>query len=356
MVYSSLYTNDKRQKYKFLKQIESSLCSSNDTQIASGYIGTSTVVDLESKLVKAATRGTCKLLVGMVYHGGVTSKQKIALESLDKKLRTISVDSGVYITREQYHGKIYQFINGSNVTVYLGSSNFSKEGLESRHEASVLLTDESLKTETKDYLDYLFKLSTTEKLEDVELKVKGSKRIIAVSTELEDYEVDISEYPDVSMALGICDIKLRVDKQPKSSLNLYFDKGRKNKAGKYAPRPWYEVEITATTTEITSKFYPPSKLKSTGSKAKEGTFVAYFKEDNKYYKINMVVHADNGKNISSDKSSGGRSTLGKIIKGRLERAGLLKEGELITSDTLDAYGNDKLRLYKINSDTYVIDF
>lgn len=158
-------------------------------------------------------------------------------------------------------------------------------------------------------------------------------------------------------ALGFCEIKLRVDKQPKSSLNLYFDKGRKNQQGKYAPRPWYEVEITAQTKEISSEYYPKSeKISNSNSNARKGRFVAYFQQDDKYYEINMVVHADNGKNISSHESSGGRATLGKLIKGKLERAGVLKEGELITSDVLDAYGNDTLRLHKIDEKRYIIEF
>ncbi|MFT5875948.1 MAG: hypothetical protein ACI8WT_004948, partial [Clostridium sp.] len=186
--------------------------------------------------------------------------------------------------------------------------------------------------------------------------VNGKKKIILkVSKELKDYKIDESEFPDKAQAIGTCKIKLRVDVQPKSSLNLYFEKGRLSK-GKYSPRPWYEIELTSTSIEVSSEFYPKSELIEEGKKARKGSFNAYVKEDNNFYKIKMVVHADNGKNISSDKESGGRETLGKIIKGHLEKEGLLSEGDVITSDILEAYGNDSISFIKISDTDYILEF
>lgn len=356
-MYTNLFTNDKRQKKKLLKEFDDNLKNTQDIKIASGYIGTSTIEDMEPKLIKVAKQGSCKILIGMIYHGGVTKKQFKALNSLDKKLRKIDENNGIYISREQYHGKIYSLKTQTNNYLYLGSSNFSKEGFNSRLEATILLNDEQTQTEAMNYLDYLFDLNTTAKFDDVDLRITGSKKSKPlVSNMLEDYEINSSEFPDISKAIGVCEIKLRVDKQPRSSLNLYFDKGRKNQKGKYAPRPWYEIEITSTQTEIQTPFYPKSEQLDPAKKSRNGSFTGYIQEGDKYYKIDMVVHADNGKNISSAESSGGRSTLGKLIKGRLERAGVLKEGEVITSDILDSYGNDVLKLIKIDDDNYILDF
>lgn len=356
-MYKKIFTNDKRQSKKLLNQLENNFKNATDIQIASGYIGTSTIEDSETKLLNIAKKGSCKILIGMVYHGGLTAKQFKVSDTLNKKLRSISSNNGVYISREPYHGKIYSITTNDDKYVYIGSSNFSKEGLDSRHEATLLVSDTEAKKETNDFLDYLFNLATTENFDDVELRIIGSKVTKPlISGLLEDYEIDYSEFPDKSKIIGVCDIKLRVDQQPRSSLNLYFDKGRKNSKGKYAPRPWYEVEITATQDEIKTPFYPKSVQIDPDKKSRKGSFVGYFQEKEKYYKIDMVVHADNGKNISSAESSGGRSTLGKLIKGRLEREGLLKEGDVITSDILYSYGNDILKLYKIDDDTYIIDF
>ena len=130
------------------------------------------------------------------------------------------------------------------------------------------------------------------------------------------------------------DIKLRVDNQPASSLNLYFDKGRKTKNGLYTPRPWYEVELTASAVEYRNPFYPKSEKREEGKKSRQGSFNVYIKEGEDFYMLKMKVASDNGKAIMSSSENGGRQTLGSYIKGKLESAGVLKFGERITSDVL----------------------
>ena len=355
-MYETIFTNTKDYGDTFLKEFNSKLSSANQLMIASGYVGATTIEDLESRIVTLSRKGSCKILLGMIFHGGVTAKQKEVLISLDEKLRAIAPNNGVYISMKQYHGKIYRFETEESSCLYLGSSNFSKEGFATRLECTTLIKDEQTKIDVTSYLEHLFSLSTTVPLSKTDLRVNGKKKIIIkASKELKDYKILEAEYPNIAHALGTCKVKLRVDVQPRSSLNLYFEKGRLSK-GKYAPRPWYEVELTATTTEISSEFYPPSKLIEAGKKSRQGAFDMYFQEEDDYYKVQMVVHADNGKNISSAEASGGRSTLGKIIKGRLERAGLLSEGDLITSDILEAYGNDSISLIKISDEDYILEF
>ena len=70
----------------------------------------------------------------MIFHGGVSKKQKKTLENINKKLRKINPQSGIYILRQDYHGKIYRFQNNEEKTIFIGSSNFSNEGLNKRLE------------------------------------------------------------------------------------------------------------------------------------------------------------------------------------------------------------------------------
>ena len=80
-----------------------------------------------------------------------------------------------------------------------------------------------------------------------------------IKEKLSKYEISKSLFPQLK-ELSETKIRLRVDEQPRSSLNLYFEKGRKNpKTGKYSPRPWYEVEITSEKNERT-KDYPKGAL------------------------------------------------------------------------------------------------
>ena len=107
-----------------------------------------------------------------------------------------------------------------------------------------------------------------------------------------------------------------------------------------------------------NEFYPitapnPSKK---SSNSREGSFTAYAEDEGKFYKFEMRVFADYGKNISSAGGSGGRQTLGRFIKGKLEKQGLLEEGDVITSEVLMEYGQDTLELHKINDNEYILRF
>lgn len=345
----------------FKHEFKTRLSSSNELIIASGYFGASSIIEYESEILKLSKTGVCKILIGMIFHGGVTGKQKDVLISLDEKLRSINPENGIYISIKDYHGKIYFFRDkaGSNESVFVGSSNFSEEGFATRHECTALIEHEKTKKDVTAYLEHLFDKKIAQPLNKVELRVKGpTVYVIPASKLLEDYEISFADYPDITKALGVCDIELRVDDQPNSSLNLYFDKGRVNPKTKlYAPRPWYEVEITSCKEDRENPFYPKSKLiAATGKKSRNGEFIAYAEDNGKYYKFNMAVYSDNGKAIATHEKSGGRSTLGKFIKGKLERIGLLEEGERITSDMLLEYGNSFIKFIKISEDVYVIHF
>lgn len=344
---------------KFKNEFKKKLIDSDRLVIASGYFGYSTLVEFEKDLVNVAKKGDCKILLGMLFHGGVTKKQQEILKKVNKSIRSVNPDSGIFISTSDYHGKIYQFYNSAKNRhdLYLGSSNFSNEGFASRNECTSYIENENLKSEVSQYLDQLFNEKLAKRIEDVELRSRSSK-VIKPSKLLKDYEIKKTEYPDINQSIGVCPIKLRVDDQPKSGLNLNFGSGRKNTKGLFAPRPWYEIEIGTSKQDRDNPFYPKTKLnaKKDGGKSREGDFIAYASNDDKFYKFNMKVFADSGKNIATSDLSGGRETLGKFLKGKLEDKGLLKEGEVITSETLMEYGNDTLRLYKLNDNEYIMEF
>ena len=357
----TLFTNDRSAGgHKFKKEFKSRLTKSNKLIIASGYFGASSILEYEEDILRLGERGEVKILIGMVFHGGVTKKQEEVLSALDSKLRIVNPVNGIYISIKPYHGKIYLFDKQSDKedeSLYLGSSNFSEEGFVSRNECTALITNEKTRNDVATYLAHLFDTKLSKPLKEVELRIKGKASTTATASKLlKDYEIPYSKYPYATPIVGVCKIELRVDDQPASSLNLYFDKGRKNQKGLYAPRPWYEVEITSNNHDRESPFYPKSTLINAESNARTGQFIAYAEDNGVYYKFNMGVYSDYGKAISTHISSGGRSTLGKFIKGKLEKAGLLTEGEVITSDVLLAYGNTYISLNKISENEYILEF
>jgi len=221
-----------------------------------------------------------------------------------------------------------------------------------------ILHNNKLKKDVSDYLANLFDKRLAKRIEDVELRKKVGGDGVRPSKLLKDYEIDEKDYPDIEKSIGVCPIKLRVDEQPQSGLNLYFSKGRKNQKNQYATRPWYEVEIGTEKKDRDNEFYPVTEInaKKDGGKSREGSFEAYANDDGKFYKFKMRVSADFGKNIASSNESGGRETLGKFIKGKLEKRGLINEGDVITSETLMDYGNDTLELHKISDSAYILNF
>jgi hypothetical protein len=353
------FTNHPKHGGKFKDEFKKNLRTAGRIQIATGYFGAPLVEEFIPKLAKISKNGgQCRILIGMVFHSGTTSKQRDALVKLDKVLRKHNKDNGVFISIIEYHGKIYNI--GDDY--YLGSSNFSDFGFSRRLECNTKLAGVQ-SSEVAAYLDYLFALETSVPLEKVGLKTKKHSLIKKPSSLLEDYKVPKKDYkarnfPLTGSPLGQIDVKLHVDNQPESSLNLYFEPGRKNRRSKglYVPRPWFEVEITAYKKDRSSPYYPKPIFKSNRRSTKARIFNAYIKEGVDFYFIKMTVASDYGKALASSKESGGRKTFGRYIKGKLQVAGILKEGERITSEHLELYGRDTVSFIKYDDDNYLIEF
>lgn len=335
-----MFTNHKDFGGNFGNQFEKDIKKFSSLEIASGYFGTSSIDKYETQLLDIAKKDYCRILIGMIYHEGVSKSQKKVLEDLHKNLLKINKKSGVFISLRPFHGKIFKFSNKQDDKIYVGSSNFSNSGFFGNIEFNTILESNKTKLVAKNFLNHLYSgKDFTSPLDKVELFIKNKKKI-RLKDKLKSYEISKDLYPTKS-AKSKLDIKLRVDQQPRSSLNLYFEKGRKNTStGKYSPRPWNEVEITTTSKDRNAN-YP------------KGDFNAYVVDDNKYYKINMITASDNYKAITSKDN---REILGELIKGKLERNGFLKRFERITLDTLRNYGKDFISLRKIDKKNYYLDF
>lgn len=344
-----LFTNDKAHGGAFGDEISNSLIGARNVKIATGYIGAPLIDSLNAELVRIAGIGVCKIVIGMVFHSGLREKQLKAITELDDNLRKVNPKSGVFITVHEYHGKVY-FIDNR---LFMGSSNFSDQGFFKRRECTIEVNDPSLKTDVSAYVDKLFSSSLAKPLSQVDLTPGTSKKGRELKGDLSHYAV--SKIPFTTI-VSTSDIELRVDDQPASSLNLCFDKGRKNSHGKYAPRPWYEIEITTSSIDRRNPNYPKTFSLGTGSKSRTGSFNAFIEFEDSVYKIKMSVGSDSGKAIASHDDCGGRETLGMILKGKLEKSGSLKYMERITSETLDLYGSDKITLNKFDDNNYELVF
>ncbi len=91
---------------------------------------------------------------------------------MDNALIAMNPGSGVFISRVEYHGKIYELGD----RVFVGSSNFSENGFKSRLECNIEVSETETRRETKEYLDFLFLLDTTERLQKVELRKRQATK------------------------------------------------------------------------------------------------------------------------------------------------------------------------------------
>ena len=146
--------------------------------------------------------------------------------------------------------------------------------------------------------------------------------------------------PTITPETPYVDISLsRVDRQPQSNLNTFFGKGRENKStGKVIPRDWYEVELIVDKKTSDNPIYP---------------------------KGDFIVHTDDGltfacqtqgANHKNFRSKDDLTILGRWIKGKLEKSGVLKQFEPVTIQTIKAYGRDYIRLYKLSNSEYYLEF
>ena len=104
--------------------------------------------------------------------------------------------------------------------------------------------------------------------------------------------------------------------------------------------------MTFTRDRFLPKFRP-------GKKSLRMEFTAYLTHDGvTYRKASLSTYSDGNKAMGSKP----RTIFGEFIKGGLESAGVLRRGEPITDEVLEAYGRDSVTLTKLTNGEYVVTF
>jgi len=279
----------------------------------------------------------------MAFYEGLAKRTLTQLRKIETKLNQFGGQNGIYVCfTRRLHCKIYCFSNEkTSPVIYVGSSNFSRSGLKENLECTASINDESDKANIISYLDYIFSEKNAISILNADIVAIGSssykKRIeLDNLSELERFDssnIDLSNLPVFEFSLS------HIVTSEKSSLNVYFGKGRWNRAsGKIVPRPWYEVELITPRTVNKNPLYP------------KGKFLAYTDDG---YIIPMKTSGAYFKNIRSE---GNLEILGEWIKGKLQRNNALIPLTPVTEDSLEKYGNDKIRFYKIDDKKYYMSF
>ena len=333
----------------------------SSVDIAVGFFGSSFSPALEAEIVKSATAAKIRILLGMYFYRGLKAPEFKRIDAINKMLKSSGIqDAGVYIAHKEYHGKIYKFgyENQADDTLILGSSNLSPDGLERRLECNVQFTQDDFRYGSiAQYVDDLFSVKYSYLFDDVDFSRKSQ----VTKAGLSNCVINMAQFRnDTANITGRFSIQLRPDEQPNSSLNLFFDGGRKNPVTNlYAPRPWYEIELTTRATERKHPFYPKTipnpSPRTPGGKSRTASFHGYIQFRGKYYKIPMKASGDNGKDIMSAKPAG-REALGEFVKGTMEDLNVLARGQRVTGSTLAQAGFDRIVFNKLQNGDYLLEF
>ncbi|HYG83403.1 MAG TPA: restriction endonuclease PLD domain-containing protein [Verrucomicrobiae bacterium] len=338
-----------RTQFKTYTKIFRDLLEDSDQiHIASGYISTDSAVDLKS-IIEANGGPRLELCVGMHYFDGLSVAQLDALRSLDETLRNNNLGQVYMVTTFPFHGKLVAFSkNETLLGSILGSSNLTNivDG-QRQYEADYLFNNaDATAPEIKSFIKDLIDISARP-LSELEIKpslpennlLKDQVGVLKlIDSELLATKQKLSELS--------FEIPLKGDGSQKSGFNTAFGKGRENSQGFVMPRPWYEVELIVPKTITTVPGYPQASPRND-----EGGFDVITDDG---WAFRCKTSGDFSKNLRSEDDL---KILGRWLKGRLENAGVLKPGDLVTDDTLTEYGRSTLTMTKLeDSQVWYLDF
>lgn len=350
LLYSN-YPPLRRPRRESYQEVFYNLLGRSDTlYIASGYISNDSLIDLKTA-VEANSGPRIELCIGMHYFEGLTRAQKIAVETLDKFLQENDLGGVYFVINYPFHGKVAAFsVKDDMKGVLIGSSNLSSIVPGHRqYEVDYKIENNEEAEEARAFLHDLVEQASApySALDDIPI-------IEARNSLLEgQYGVESVDSKDIESAKSRLsneisfEIPLKTSGALKSNLNPFFGKGRENSQGYVVPRPWYEVELIVSRKITSQPGYPRAENND------QDNVFPVITDDGWQFKC-KVSKGSNSKNFRSDDDL---KILGKWIKGRLENAGVLEPGELVTKEVLDLYGRNSLTLTKIEgSDYWYLDF
>ena len=315
-------------KITFSKCFNSLFEKADTVRIASGYISTDALTELKS--VSEANNKNVVLVIGMHFFEGMTKTQYQAANYLNNFLLENSL-GGVYITNTfKFHGKLYTFHKKNEIfSSIIGSSNLNAIlDNHTTYETDIMLDNKDIITEINEFISQL--------LEKTCIPISDWKPdyFIENNSMLEGHENVQHCPPDkmTNIASTFTDIEFDIpikpyEDAPKSNVNAYFGKGRKNNHNFVQPRHWYEVEIIVPKSITDNINYPKEDI------------ITVYTDD--CWKFDCKISGENRKNF---RSCDDLKILGKWIKGRLENAGILEIGKPLTKDMLSAYGRNSIKM------------
>ena len=302
--------------------------------IAVGYITSDSLIELK-KIAELNGIKKLNLIIGMHYWEKFTQVEYQTALNLDQYLKDANMGEVSLVTPFRFHGKLYSYSNEEGPFAgIIGSNNLSSivESKNRVYEASAFVRNTSDAIKIQQFITQLKESSTTN-ISD--LRISNFRKVNKL---LEDHEhvdtLSLDEVLDIQTHLTALTFNIPLKVEPKSSLNVFFGKGREQKrTGLIKPRHWYEAELIVSTLTTRMSGYPQANT--------ESAIFDVITDDG--YKFKCKVSGNNSKNLRSENDL---KILGKWIKGRLENAGALAVGQPVTEETFSYYGRNTITLTK----------
>lgn len=323
----------------FAEKFYSLIPKASRLDIAVGYITADSLAELQQTIAYNKNIETLNLIIGMHYFDKFTKLEYNAAVGLNDFLHKEKRGEVKLVKSFRFHGKLYAYSNNAGVFAgIIGSNNLSSivESKTRIYEAAALISEQEYAAKVKEFIDVL-SASAADNIADCPISdFKIYNKL------LEDHEdvVKLSndEYADVISSLSELKFDIPLVKNgevpEKSNLNVFFGEGRLNRTkGVVIPRHWYEVELIVPSTITALQGYPQKDTPS--------SVFDVVTDDG--WKFSCKVSGDYSKNFRSEDDL---KILGKWIKGRLENAGVLEVGHMVTEETFTQYGRDNFSLQK----------
>ncbi len=321
--------------------------SSEEVLMATGYVSHYAVKVLQEVLEQQLSIQTVKLLVGMHYLEGFSLSQYRSLCELNEFLQS-QQRGAVYVSPfTKFHGKMYSFKYQGQVNGLIGSANLTCfwDKTERTYETMFLLEDSQTASKLRNNIQETIS-SLGKPIHLMDKPTIFVPHNIHLDNCLNVEQVDKNKVAELFKQSSLYQFPIPAKYEVGSNLNCFCGKGRGTKRGNILIRSWYEVELIVPSDIVRQEGYPANR--SFQVITDDGwSFPCYSSSKNK----GITLSTQNFRSKTS------LAILGKWIKGRLEVAGCLKTGEIITAEILQEYGNDHFELRSTdNPDVWLLSF
>lgn len=321
--------------------------------IAVGYVSSDSLMELKRILELNGNIQQLNLIIGMHYFDHFTKVQYKAAMVLNKFLADNQRGEVKLVHAFKYHGKLYSYSNDTGPFAgIIGSNNLSSiiDGGARVYESSLLIKENQQVGQMKDFIDSLSR-TASRNIAELEIDIFNATNPVLDGHESAKKVLPI-ELARILTRLSDIKYEIPAKTEPKSNLNCYHGKGRENTSTHLIkPRHWYEVELIVPIDMRKTDHYP----KGTPKGQPDTEFRVY--TDDGFSFLCQVNGGEKGLWNKNLRSSGDLTTLGKWIKGRLENEGVLTIGDVITGETLKAYGRNTITMTKLKgSEDWFLDF